>query len=343
MMAYLNNYKVANKLVEDEEFKRRNYRAYIPMHFISISGVMAGIPIEVSTEELEEYIHCEVPILGIRRLNTWFDGKPQPSQRVSITFRANELPRMVKMLSCTTKVRPFYKKSILCMNCLRYSHRTENCRSKKRCVRCAMVHQEEEEDYERCLRPIKCLYCRKEHTTTDRDCPERKRQDNIQAIMAKTNLTFIEAKERFPILTENQYEALLEMTDDPTPAESYANMTANHYVKRNQPKTKRTTEKQPSRIISEDVTVFQEKKRKADTLPDGAALFNKHKVSDAEKWKAELRAAAANKQGTSENKVTPTTITTATDPTVKSGPHPKNTILVRHTSTGKIAHPITKK
>lgn len=355
MIVYLNNYEAANRLIDDDEFRRRNYRAYVPMHFISLSGVVAGVPLDVSIEELEESVCCEVPILGIRRLNTWIDGMPQPSQRISITFRASTLPRMVKMFRCTSKVRPFYKKSVLCMNCLRYSHRADNCRSKKRCVRCTMIHNEEEE-FERCLEPVKCLYCRKDHTTTDRECPERKRQDNIQAIMAKTNLTYVEARERFPILTENYYEALVEMTDDPTPAESFATMTANQYTRRNQHRTnKEMKEKQPSRIISEQVTVFQEKRRKFDTSqsPDGIALFNKHKVSDAEKWKSELRAAAANNQsfsgfsGKDHPQVTKSTPTktpasAVTDPANRGGAIPKSTILFRHTS-GKVAHPNTMK
>lgn len=351
MIVYLNNYAKANKLIDDEEFRRRNYRAYVPMHFISVSGVVAGVPLDVSIEELEETVQCEVPILGIRRLNSWIDGAPQPSQRISITFRANKLPRMVKMFSCTSRIRPFNKKSVLCMNCLRYSHRAENCRSKKRCVRCTLVHDEEEE-FGRCLNPIKCLYCRKDHATTDRECPERKRQDNIQAIMAKTNLTFVEAREQFPILTENYYEALLEMTDDPTPAESFAKMTANQYqfTRKPLPRPKKDTEKQSSRIISEQVTVFQEKKRKMETSQDGIALFNKHKVSDAEKWKSQLRAAAAaNNQGLSGkdhlqvSAPTSTSTAVATDPANRCGTTPKGTIIVRNTSTGKNAHPIINK
>lgn len=243
------------------------------------------------------------------------------------------------------KVRAFIQKAVICTNCLRYSHKAENCRSKKRCNRCAALHNSIEE-ITNCVNPIKCLYCKQKHVTTDIECPERLRQNNIQTIMAKTNLSYVEAKEHFPLLTTNYYNALTEKTEDPLPSESYAKMTANQYTRTNQPKPKEARDKSPKKIIAEQIVVCQDKKRKRDPITDGIALFNKHKVTETEKWKTELRAAAtANKQEYEKNMLKSTTKTNISasgsihETQQKS---PKSNIILRVNSAGKITNPITK-
>lgn len=114
--------------------------------------------------------------------------------------------------------------------------------------------------------------------------------------MARSNLTYIEATEQFPILTQNYYEALLEGAEDPTPAESFATMTAGSFKWK--PPPRKAVQRRPepnvrSTIISEQVKVYNSKKNPTANTSNGVALFNKYKVTEAEKWKEELRSAAA--------------------------------------------------
>lgn len=119
--------------------------------------------------------------------------------------------------------------------------------------------------------------------------------------MARTNLTAIEAVEQFPIQTRNYYEALVEATQEPTPAESFATMTAGKYRERITPPSrarKRTGENEKSANIADQVVIMQEKKKKTDKQinTNGVALFNKFKVTEAENWKNKLREAAKQQQ-----------------------------------------------
>lgn len=295
VMVYLNNYQLANRLTTDKDFNQRNYRAYIPKHLVAVNGVLAGIPLDMKDEDVMNGIISEVPVLGVKRLTRFIDGRREPTQRVSVTFRAKKIPSLVKVFCCSMKIRAFYRKTVLCLNCLRYSHRAENCRSRTRCRNCSGIHDDPAEN-ELCQNAKKCLHCRTNHKTEDIECPERKRQNNIQSIMARSNLTYIEATEQFPILTQNYYEALLEGAEDPTPAESFATMTAGSFKWK--PPPRKAVQRRPepnvrSTIISEQVKVYNSKKNPTANTSNGVALFNKYKVTEAEKWKEELRSAAA--------------------------------------------------
>lgn len=224
ILVFLNSYVKANQLVKNINESNSIYRAYVPKHLVCITGVLAGIPAEIPIEQIEEDLECEVPIVGVRRLTRFIDGAKIPTNRVSVTFRADSLPERVRLFCCSSRVQPFVQKVVICLNCLRTNHRTANCRSAKRCQRCAERHEDNKE-YERCQKGKKCANCRStDHTTTDPNCPEIKRQDKIKKLMAKRNLTYAEAKEQVPIASQNVYEALYDAEEFPTPAETFADM-----------------------------------------------------------------------------------------------------------------------
>lgn len=300
LMVYLNNYQIANRLTTDTDLKEKNYRAYISRHLISVTGVISGVPLDISEKEIIDEIECEYPVMTVYRMNRHVNGRKEPTMRVSITFRAAKLPEHVRIFCCSVGVRAFYRKTVLCHNCLRYNHLATNCKSKRRCNNCSRIH-EKEEDYDECKQPKRCLYCRQAHKTTDVNCAERARQNNVQAIMARTNLTAVEAVEQFPIQTRNYYEALVDGKQDPTPAESFATMAAGKYTKRITAPTwarKRTGGDGTTNNIAEQIVIMQEKKKKTDMSNSsaGMALFNKFRVTEAEKWKNQLRQAVKEQQ-----------------------------------------------
>lgn len=319
VMVYINNFQLANRLTYDENLKAQNYRAYIPRHLISVTGVIAGIPLDITEDEILEDIICEYPVMQVYRMNRFVNGQKEPTQRMSITFRASKLPESIKIFHCSLRVRAFFKKAVLCLKCLRYNHKQENCKGKRRCQQCSKMHENEEE-FENCQKPQRCLHCRKEHKTSDVTCPERTRQNNIQSILAKTNLTTVEVIEKFPIHTQNYYEALIEAAQDPTPTESFAEVTAQQFKPRNNALSrKRNGTSQGasthSNNIGEQVTIFREKKQKTSTegQQNGIALYNKYKTSEAEKWKTQLRQAQQMRNQEGINKQ-PTPSSSSTSP-----------------------------
>lgn len=312
VMVYLNNFQLANRLTNDENLKAKNYRAYIPRHLISVTGVIAGVPLDITEEEIMEDILCEYPVMQVYRMNRFVNNQKEPTQRLSITFRASKLPESIKIFHCSLRVRAFIKKAVLCLKCLRYNHKQENCKGKRRCQQCSRLHENDEE-YWNCQKPQRCLHCRKDHKTSDQTCPERARQNNIQAILARTSLTAVEVVEQFPIQTQNYYEALVESVQEPTPAESFAEVTSQQYRRPRNPVQRRKREgvSPTSNNIGDQVTVYKEKKAKiaGDGQQNGVALFNKYKTTEAEKWKTQLRQAqlARDQEGTNEQPTPPAT------------------------------------
>lgn len=291
VLVFLRSFQTANKLQSDKLLRSNNYKAYIPRSFVSVTGVVAGVPTDMTIDEIQDNIACQYPILAINRLHRYVSGRKMEAHRISITFRASTLPAEVRLFCCINSVRPFVNKPVLCLNCLRYNHATDSCRSKKRCPNCTQQHEGLEQGD--CPNKAKCLYCKEEpnHRTSDEQCAERQRQRNIKMIMAKSTLTYMEAKEQFPIFTENRYNLLENAEEFPTLPTTFAKMTAGHY------KTKSTQQYRPQKpkrpnedvIIADQVQVFAEPKKKKvnaekETEKNGVALFNTYKASDFERF-----------------------------------------------------------
>ncbi|XP_065094684.1 uncharacterized protein LOC135715275 [Ochlerotatus camptorhynchus] len=139
-----------------------------------------------------------------------------------------------------------------------------------------------------------CLYCKKKHKTTDPNCPEWNKQRNIKTIMAKSNMTYLEAKELSPIFTQNRYDLLEELSESPTPAESFAAMVAGKYKTKDQNQYKPQPQKNKRAMkdvnIADSVTIYADKKQKTDKPVEqtGVALFNRYSVSEFERFAAQF-------------------------------------------------------
>ncbi|XP_055522794.1 uncharacterized protein LOC129716976 [Wyeomyia smithii] len=308
IIVFLNSYTKANLFVEDKKLEKLGYKVYVPRHLCCVTGVLAGIPTDIDIREIKAEIECDCQVVDVYRFNRFRNGIKEPTTRVSVTFRANQLPEMVKLFCCTNKVRPFLQKVLFCENCHRFNHETDNCKGKQRCSRCSQIYDEKDEI---CTNPVKCLYCKSsDHKTTDVTCPERQKQKTIKTIIAKRSLTLVEARELVaPVLTSNVYEALAESATDPTPAESFAFMAANKHIKKpiqvtgTIPKCKIEirerngngrvqTEQSYSRrnlgLITEKRSKINESRSKQDqaemdNTEQANGWFNPHKVSDAER------------------------------------------------------------
>ena len=50
--------KEANKLSIKDTFKSMNSKAYIPKHFISVKGVISGVDVDFTIDDIKENIEC---------------------------------------------------------------------------------------------------------------------------------------------------------------------------------------------------------------------------------------------------------------------------------------------
>lgn len=222
ILVFLNSYQRANQLVEYINKEEGIYTAFIPKHLVCISGVIAGIPVDIPIEQIHDDLESDVPIVSVHRLTRYEDGNRVPSTRISITFRASQLPERVRLFCCVTKVKTFDQKVIYCTNCLRFNHRGNDCKGVRRCGRCTERHDSSEE-FETCEQTVKCVHCKANtHTTGSESCPAKKREQQIKAIMSRTNYTYVEAKEMVAAPLANYYEPLNNLQDFPTTAETVA-------------------------------------------------------------------------------------------------------------------------
>ncbi|XP_055604222.1 uncharacterized protein LOC129752471 [Uranotaenia lowii] len=293
-MVYLTDHNSANRLIQSEIVKTYGYKAYVPKHLLSVTGVISDVPTEINNNDILQDIQSAVPVMDVYRLNRFENNKPTPTNRVKITFRTNRLPETIKLYCCVLKVTPYYRKAILCLNCLRYNHKAEDCRSAKRCSTCGEQHLDGK--FDDCQKKPFCLYCKAEHSTTDVKCPEKTRQNTLKAVMAKHGLTFLEAREKFTIPTSNQYNALLEFVDSPTPQESFAK-TVTKNVPMRKVENKRHPIAQPAYKVNDELS---RKRARSDKEPEitGTCLNNPERVGDKERWVTALTAGKRKENNT---------------------------------------------
>lgn len=158
IMVLVNNFIKANTLVEMINASEGDYRAYIPSHSVTISGIIAGVPADITEEEVQLGLDSEWPVVRVRRLHRRENNVQIPLNRMSVTFRSSKLPEKVRLFSCITRILPFIRKVELCEKCLRYDHRILNCKGVERCKNCGDRY-EETNHYDACENPVKCASC----------------------------------------------------------------------------------------------------------------------------------------------------------------------------------------
>ncbi|XP_029725192.2 uncharacterized protein LOC115265101 [Aedes albopictus] len=325
IIVFSNSWVKANLLVGETVLAEKGYKAYIPRHLVCITGVIGGIPTDIEMEEIEQDYECAYPVVNLYRLNRWDreKGKKVASNRVSVTFRASNLPEKMKVFGSSVKVQPYVRRFVFCNNCHRFGHREESCKSKKRCGKCARIHEEAEDH---CPNEVKCLHCRKsDHRTTDPSCPSRQREISIKTMMSKKNLTYVEARELIaPLPIQNQYDVLADIAEFPALPNTFARMTAGRFTTRsNQPQQQRNVTinkpeerqlgaiKKPANDLSggaKKMKIDEErqhliKDRNAEGTSRGSGLENRHAVSERERWDNIIKKANADALETANRNV----------------------------------------
>nr|XP_029720171.1 axoneme-associated protein mst101(2)-like [Aedes albopictus] len=209
VMVYLSKWQEANRLLHCQNLKMKKLNAYIPRGFVTVKGVIAGIPEDMDDKEVIEEIETNLEIVEAFRMQRMTkEGKRVPTMRMGVVFRSNKLPASV----------------IMCNACLRYGHIAKYCKGRKRCNNCGESHDNEDEQGA-CEKKAKCAHCKGEHKASDAKCPERGKQENIKRLMAVKNLSYHEAREQVGIPTRNMFTLLSAEDEYPSIYESFASVT----------------------------------------------------------------------------------------------------------------------
>lgn len=247
------------------------YNFFLPVHFISVRGVISGIPEDITLEEIIEEIDTNTEILHTYRINRFKDGKKVPTDKVSIAFRTNQLPRYVRLCNIRSRVDPFISKSAFCTKCLRFNHMEKNCRSNKiRCNKCSAYDCSGEkcENY--------CFFCKENHKPNSKLCKETTKQKKIKTIMATAALSYQEVNDELDYFLKNKYDVLSDLEEEPKIYQTYAEFTNSHQKSNPWKKAIKT----PQKAATATVQVINNKRKREDDDKEerGVALNNPHKT-----------------------------------------------------------------
>ncbi|XP_055608087.1 probable serine/threonine-protein kinase MARK-A [Uranotaenia lowii] len=221
-----------------------NYKVYTPKMYQTSYGVIKGIPLSLSNQEILENIECSKKVEKIERITRMkFDngkpiGDPIPTLALKIQISGEILPENVKIYGVLAKVDPYIFPIKQCQNCWRFGHKIKSCKAKIKCKRCGQEH-----DTKVCQsHEPQCIHCQGNHESNDRQCPERTRQHNINLVMTTQKLTFIEAIKLYPKQPQQFRLQLTSQTEFPIlqPTTSNHNYSKNTNSNKNNPTTKTT-------------------------------------------------------------------------------------------------------
>lgn len=204
------NAKTANSLVQSEDLKSKDLIVYIPNFLVSRACIVKNIDSDYTTDKLMTIIDSrQYNIKSILRMNRRVDvdGKPEfiPTNTVKIFFHGQHFPEYIYIWNARFACEPYIPATKQCFKCLRYGHLSKQCRSKEeRCLTCGNNGHTKKECT---VKTPTCYNCSQEHESTNKGCPERLRQNNINALMATHNISFQEASLEIPSIknTSSQY------------------------------------------------------------------------------------------------------------------------------------------
>lgn len=201
----------ANSLVSNPVLKEKKLKAYIPLFRTTRMGVIRGVPLDLSNEEILKGLETKSTIINsVQRLNRNTKSVSQstlsetgnassnivPSKTILITFKGQALPNEVYLYMVRHSVAPFIPKTSLCFSCYRFGHLRSQCKGRARCLYCG---DEEHANNEACPKkdnPPVCINCKGNHRASNFNCPEYALQRQIRELAATENISLLDANNR---------------------------------------------------------------------------------------------------------------------------------------------------
>ena len=158
----------------------------------SVKGIIRSVQLlETREEEILEELQSQ-GITGVRRIKARREGVLQNTAAIILTFGLTVLPTHVKCGWMRLPVDMYIPNPLRCFQCQRFGHHRANCRRKEVCARCGT----EGHGDRGCEEPARCVNCKGNHSAFSRECPQWKKEQEIQRVRTHNNLTFPETRMR---------------------------------------------------------------------------------------------------------------------------------------------------
>lgn len=154
-----------------------------------IRGVMTGIPIDVSVEEIKRNI-TGATVKEVKRLKCFRNGEKSDSLSVMMVFDEIKMPERVYLGFLSYVVRTYIPPPLRCFKCQKYGHVAAVCHGKQRCARCGGEHK-----YGECGQgtKLKCCNCGGQHSAAYGGCTVRKVAVKVQNVRMEEGMSYAEA------------------------------------------------------------------------------------------------------------------------------------------------------
>ncbi|XP_047986411.1 uncharacterized protein LOC125226469 [Leguminivora glycinivorella] len=172
----------AMKLLESKKFKELDYICRKTLETTMTYGLIRGVDLEFSEEDISAILKSEIKILAVKRLKRLdFNGKWVDSEAIRLCFEGKTIPIDVSAYETKFNVEKYIFPVTQCSGCWKFGHIIKVCPTKKiLCPKCGS------EDHANCeLKTYKCLNCKGLHFVLDRSCPMYQKEKEIRNIMSK--------------------------------------------------------------------------------------------------------------------------------------------------------------
>lgn len=152
-------------------------------------GVIHRIDIQISNEEISEVLKDQ-NVIHAKRFMKKINGEIVPTPSVLITFKGKNKPETVNFLYEIRRVDNFSPPVPRCHKCQLFGHMKDNCKGKRRCVRCGGEHE-----FDECTQKDnrKCFRCGEQHSAAYQGCKIYIEAKQIQKVKLNENLTYAQA------------------------------------------------------------------------------------------------------------------------------------------------------
>lgn len=162
-------------------------KAHIPGATAKVRGVISGVPLNMSMEDVKNEIQGGKAVEATR-LKSKRDGSLKDTLSVVVQFERT-LPKSVQMGYINYSVREYIPPPIRCYKCQRMGHTAQQCKGKLSCVRCGGQHK-----YGKCEKDakIKCN-CGGEHSAAFGGCEVKREAREARKVKILNKVSYAEA------------------------------------------------------------------------------------------------------------------------------------------------------
>ena len=126
----------------------------------------------------------------VKRFTFKRNGQILPSSTYLLNFSLSKPPSSIKAGYFSIPVETFIPSPLRCFKCQKFGHGLSSCRGQVTCAHCG----ERSHTTEDCTASSKkCINCNGEHSASSRECPQWKKQVDINRIKYTQNISFPEA------------------------------------------------------------------------------------------------------------------------------------------------------